>query len=122
MVRSQEWHKIDDLPAEHQGREAELRLFKKVRDDLTVSDELDIVLKSSRIVVPTVLQEKVILLAHEGHKGLVKTKQLLREKVWFPGIDQLTKRMIQTCLLLRQANSQDNYPVPLQMSQLPPTP
>ena len=65
LVRSQEWHKIDDLPAEHQeGREAELRLFKKVRDDLTVSDELDIVLKSSHIVVPTVLQEKVILLAH----------------------------------------------------------
>lgn len=28
-------------------------------------------------------------LAHRGHQGIVKTKQLLREKVWFPGIDSL---------------------------------
>ena len=56
LVRNQEWHKIDDLPTEHEDADkAELRLFRKVKDELTVSDESDIVLKSSRIVVPTVL-------------------------------------------------------------------
>jgi len=39
----------------------------------------------TRIVIPTAL--KVIQLAHEGHQGIVKTKALLRSKVWFPNID-----------------------------------
>ena len=120
-IRNQRWHKIDDLPTEHQDADkAELKLFRKVKDELTVSDKSDIVLKNSRIVVPMALREKAISLAHEGHQGIVKTKQLLREKVWFPGIDQFTKRMIQTCLAC-QTNSQDSCPAPLQMSQLPPT-
>ena len=119
---SQQWHKIDNLPTEHQeADQAELKMFRKVKEELTVSDESDIVLKNSRIVVPTVLREKAISLAHEGHQGLVKTKQLLREKVWFPGVDQLAKRTIETCLAC-QANSTDNRPDPLQMSPLPPAP
>ena len=97
------------------------RQAENVKDELTVSDESDIVLKNSCIVVPTVLRKKAISLAHEGHQGLVKTKQLLREKVWFPGIDQLAKRTIETCLAC-QANSTDNRPDPLQMSPLPPAP
>ena len=99
---------------------AELKLFKKLKDELTVSDKSDIVVKSSRILVLTILREKAISLAHEGHQGIIKTKQLLREKVWLPGIDQLTKSMVQTCLAC-QANIQDSCPAPLQMSQLPPT-
>ena len=58
---------------------------------------------------------------HYSHQGLVKTKRLLREKVWFPGIDLLAKRTIETCLAC-QANSPDNRPDPLQMSPLPPAP
>ena len=96
-------------------------MFRKVKEKLTVSDESGIVLKNSRIVVPTVLCEKAISLAHEGHQGLVKTKQLLREEVWFPGIDQLAKRTIETCLAC-QANSTGNRPDPLQMLPLPPAP
>ncbi len=46
------------------------------------------ILRGSRIFI---LQQKAIDIAHESHQGLVKTKSLLREKVWFPGIDEMTK-------------------------------
>ena len=36
--------------------------------------------------------------AHEDHFGLVKTKQLIREKVWFPGVDNLTSDVIANCI------------------------
>ena len=54
------------------------------------------------------------------------TKESLRlyscwEKVWFSGIDQLVKRMIETCLAC-QANSNDNHPESLQMTELSPAP
>ena len=64
LVRSQQWHKIDNLPTEHQeADQAELKMFRKVKEELTVSDESDIVLKNSRIVVPTVLREKANLVS-----------------------------------------------------------
>ena len=37
------------------------------------------------------LQLQVVKLAHSAHQGSVKTKQLLREKLWFLGIDRLVE-------------------------------
>ena len=54
--------------------------YKTVKDELTCLGKL--VLRGSRIVIPEKLRQKVIDLAHEGHQGLVKTKERLRTKVW----------------------------------------
>ena len=62
-------------------RKDEVRKFEKVRGELTVNADADILLRGSRIVIPLLLRQRVIPLAHEGHQGLVKTKKLLREKV-----------------------------------------
>ena len=122
LIRTQSWKKADKPP--EQFREAnleEVNLFQRVKDELTVNDEANIVLRNSRIEIPTALREKAVSIVHEGHQGLVKTKQLLREKIWFPGIDDYVKRMIDTCLAC-QANGPENRPDPLQMSSLPPGP
>ena len=120
LIRNSSWNKLYDLPREYkEANQSELNLFKRVKDELTVNDELTIVLKGSRIVIPEQLHEKAVSIAHKGHQGLVKTKQLLREKVWFPGIDKYVKRVVDTCIAC-QANGPENRPDPLQMSQLPP--
>ena len=69
----------------------ELKSFYKIRNELSVSQSLGIILRSNRVVIPKKLRQQVIQLAHHGHQGMGKTKQLLREKVWFPGIDNLVK-------------------------------
>ena len=78
-------------------------------------------MRGSRIVIPSSLQNRAISIAHEGHQGLVKTKQLIREKIWFPGIDKTVKDMIGSCIAC-QANSNPNPPTPLKMNELPPEP
>ena len=40
-------------------------------------------------MIPASLQRQVLELAHEGRRGVNKTKSLLREKVWFPRIDAM---------------------------------
>jgi hypothetical protein len=40
-------------------------------------------------MIPEHLQSRVIDIGHEVHLGVVKSKQLLRQKVWFPGIDRM---------------------------------
>ena len=41
-----------------------------------------VVLRGTRIVVPRKLRKRVLDLAHEGHQGIVKTKESLRSDVW----------------------------------------
>ena len=46
---------------------------------------------------------------------LIKTKKLLREKVWFPGIDALVARTVKDCLALPIGQPIVNpMPIPLQ--------
>ena len=58
---------------------------------LTVTSE-NFILRGTRIVIPESLQQKAIELAHESDQGLAKMKALLREKVWFPGIEMRPQR------------------------------
>ena len=75
---------------------SELSKYHVIRDELAVTG--NIVLKRCKIVIPAKLQSKVVDMAHEAHQGLVKTKALLREKVWFPGMDKVVETKIKSCL------------------------
>ena len=71
--------------------------YKNIKDELTVTTQ-NIILRGARIIIPESLQQRAIDLAHDTHQGLVKTKALLREKVWLPGIDRLVKETIDHCI------------------------
>ncbi|KAI0237146.1 hypothetical protein LSAT2_012364, partial [Lamellibrachia satsuma] len=47
-----------------------------------------IVMKGSRIVLPQKMQKRALVLAQEGHQGVVRTKAKLREKEWWPRMDK----------------------------------
>ena len=51
-----------------------------------------VVLRGTRIIVPQALRNRVVNLAHEGLQGVVKTKERLRTKVWWPGRDRDAER------------------------------
>ena len=74
----------------------ELRPYRRVKDELCVSN--GIILRGSRIVMPSTLWQATLLNAHEGHQGIVRTKQMVREKVWWPGIAHQVETMVKACL------------------------
>ena len=78
-------------------------------------------MRGTRIVMPTILQDRAVNLAHEGHQGITKTKSLLRQKVWFPGIDKMTEAAIKRCVPCQAAIPQTTYE-PLKMTPLPKAP
>ena len=57
-----------------------------------------VVTRAHQMVIPKSLQEQVNNICHEGHLRIVKAKQLLRTKVWFPGIDKSVERKIPSCI------------------------
>lgn len=96
--------------------EKDLKQYSQVFQELSYIDGL--VMRGSQIVIPKSLRNRVVDLRHEGHLGIVKTKQLLRSKVWFPGIDKLVERKIASCLAC-QACVNTSKREPLQMSPTP---
>ncbi len=83
-IRNNTWHKnARDLLFTDT-----LKHYRNVSSELTVSSNDDLILRGSRIVVPSTLEQRVLQLAHESHQGVANTKSLLREKVWFPNIDR----------------------------------
>jgi len=93
--------------------------YKHVFNELSSAD--GIILRQSRLVIPAALQRRVVELAHEGHQGIVKTKALLRTKVYFPGMDRLTENLVKQCIACQANTLQNNYE-PLQTTELPPGP
>ena len=91
--------------------------WEKLKNELTVK----VVLRGTRVAVPSKLQQRVVNLAHEGHQGVVKTKALLREKVWFPGIDQMVEKKVQSCSACLVSTPKAKRE-PLLMSPLPKAP
>ena len=94
--------------------------FKNVKDELTVTST-GIVLRGSRIVILKSLQQRAIDIAHETHPGITKTKALIREKIWFPDIDNLVKTTVDQCIPC-QAISKQTSPEPLAMTNMPKGP
>ena len=95
-------------------------MYQNIHSELTIS-ETGLLIRYRRIVLPNTLQEKAIMIAHEGHLGMTKTKSLLRSKLWFPAMDSMTEKIIGACheCAISMSNSK---PAPLSMSQLPDGP
>ena len=55
--------------------------LKLCADELTYNVSTDILLKNTKLVIPTALQERATQLGHVGHQGIEKTKSLLQEKI-----------------------------------------
>ena len=60
-------------------------------------------------------------MAHEGHLGIRKTKQLLRSKVWFPNIEIQVETLIKHSIAC-QASDVKTHKAPLIMSSMPSAP
>lgn len=69
--------------------------YKMVRKELAVIGKL--VLRGTRLVIPIILRKQILALAHEGHQGIVKCKQRLRTKVWWPGVDKEVEQQCKSC-------------------------
>ena len=119
FVSTNDW-KVTEL-SNQDADVQELKHFSKIKEELTVNSTGDLIVQRNRIVIPKALRKQTLALAHEGHQGIVKTKQLIREKVWFPKIDHEVEVLLSSCLAC-QANGRDTKPDPLTMSSLPPEP
>ena len=114
-IHTGRWHKLHSNATRP---DSPFRINHQIRNELGTTSNRDIVLRGSRIVMHQSLRTEAIDLAHEGHQGLVKSKKLLRTKVWFLNIDAMMAKRIATCIPC-QTNTHSRRPEPLHMSKTP---
>ena len=90
--------------------------FSTIRQELSVYEGE--ILRGNRILVPPSLRKKVLKLSHEAHQGMLKTKQFLRSRFYWPGMDEVVETMIKNCQACTIAQPLNRY-TPLQPTQLP---
>lgn len=89
--------------------------FKHVRNELTT--KRGVVIRGARIIIPQNLQKQILKLAHETHMGIMKTKALLRTKVWWPKIDKDIEAVISRCIPCTALDPKKNHR-PVHMAEM----
>jgi hypothetical protein len=117
-ITNNNWHIVRKQPAINK---AAFDSMRRLQDELSATESGKIILRGTRIVIPAALQQKAIDIAHSGHQGIVKTKALIREKVWFAGIDNKVETTIRNCMSC-QITTPTTSQEPLKMSPLPARP
>lgn len=95
-----------------------LGVFHNIKDELAATSD-GLLLRGRRIVLPKSLQAMAVDIAHEGHLGIIKTKGLLRSKVWFSGLDKMVESKIGSCRICQCCTTEKKSKVPIVMSKMP---
>ena len=73
----------------------QLQPFYPCRDELSLVGEL--VVRGQRVVVPAELRPRMVAMAHEGHQGIVRSKQRARDLYWWPKMDAEVEETVKNC-------------------------
>eukprot|EP00731_Ephydatia_muelleri_P015747 Em0009g171a len=87
-------HCLDGWPERHTIEPA-LKPYWKVQGELSVHNNLFLFQK--RIVVPGFLQQETLRKLHHGHQSIQRCQLKARISVWWPGILQRIKEVIEGC-------------------------
>jgi hypothetical protein len=96
-----------------------LHCFEQYKGEFSVAEGL--VIFQDRITVPTSQREEVLHRLHESHQGLSKCRGRAQRSVWWPGLSQDLKDLLESCTVC-QANRPSQRYEPMIPTELPSRP
>ena len=103
------WDKKDPIP----------RPYIDIQGELYESE--NVILRLNKIVPPENLRAKIVRIAHkQGHLGLSKTKEMIRHKYWWPGMNVEIEDSVKRCFEC-QISTETKHTEPA-MTELPSRP
>ncbi|CAI6364864.1 unnamed protein product [Macrosiphum euphorbiae] len=90
--------------------ENSLKPFWTFRDEIHVID--DLVFKGNCLVVPTKLRSDMLKLIHEGHMGIERCRNQIKDVLFWPGISNDIKNIVESCeVCLKYRNNNAKEPM-----------
>ena len=100
-------------PDKHSVNDA-MKPYWSTRGELTVVQ--NILLKGTRIGIPSSMRLEILDKIHEGHQGIAKCRERAKGSVWWPGLSREIQDLVQqcrTCALHRDNKSEPLIATPL---------
>ncbi|XP_044170830.1 uncharacterized protein K02A2.6-like [Acropora millepora] len=104
-------------PDKHSVKDA-MKTYWSTRGELTVVQ--NILLRGTRIVIPSSMRLEILDKIDEGHQGTAKCRERAKGSVWWPGLSREIQDLVQQCRTC--ALHRDNKPEPLIATPLPDRP
>ena len=82
---------LEQWPDKHQLPSI-LKPYWNERGELSVNQ--NVILKSSRILIPSSVRLEVLDKIHQGHQGITKCRERAKKAVWWPGLSRQIQDMI----------------------------
>ena len=70
-----------------------------------------LLMRNSRIIIPTSLRKQILCQIHTGHQGLHKCHERARQSVWWPGLSNKLQDLIENCQVCREFCKQRSEPM-----------
>ena len=86
---------MDGWPNDIKESPPEIRAYYTYREEITYYE--GILYKGDKLIVPQSLQSQMLSRIHEAHLGIVKSKQLARDLLFWPGMTSQIEEMIKQC-------------------------
>lgn len=86
---------VDGWPDSSRNCTIGAKEYHNARDELSIAEGL--ILRGTKIVIPTSMREYVLKKIHEGHFGIDKCLRRARESLYWPGMSRDIKYMISQC-------------------------
>ena len=120
-LRDPEMSKLRECLNSGKWCEQGMKGYTQVKSELMCKN--GIVLRSQRMVLPQSLRERALKLAHSTHMGMTRTKQFIRSKLWWPGLDSDVEGMIKRCNVCLSVNPEGGEQLePLRITPFPERP
>ncbi|PAA87296.1 hypothetical protein BOX15_Mlig033351g1 [Macrostomum lignano] len=104
-------HALQGGMARRKAAAPELQEFHRARDELYLWGD-GCIARGPATVIPAELRHRVISMAHEGHHGIVRSKQQCRTAAWWPGISKDIETAVRNCMACAQAGESTRPSVP----------
>lgn len=80
---------------DHSQLSGPVKAYWPERAVLTVQDRL--LLRGSRLVIPTAMRNTVLDSLHGGHQRMTKCRERAKESVWWPGLSSQLNDLVKNC-------------------------
>ena len=95
-----------------------MKHYHTVASEISVQDGL--LMRGSRVVIPSALRLEMLDRIHTGHQGISKCRERAKQSLWWPGLSRQLEELVKNCSTCRKCLNQRREPlIPTALPELP---